>query len=262
MDNLFSIKGRTALITGGSRGIGEMIAEGFVKAGAKVYITARKAPDCLATAERLSEHGTCIALPGDASGADGAKTLAAEYLKHEDGLDILVNNAGAAWEAPFAEFPEAGWDKVMDLNVKTPFFLTQALFEALKSRGTGEKPSKVINIGSIDGLSINMIQAYSYSASKAGIIHLTKRMALELAQHNIIVSAIAPGAFPSKMNRVAADHADLVAQHVPSGRVGEASDMAGAAIFLASKAGDYVVGSTLAVDGGVTHARGGGGGIS
>ncbi len=262
MENLFSLEGRTALITGGSRGIGEMIAEGYVKAGVKTYITSRKAADCFATAERLAEFGTCIALPGDASGADGAKGLAAEFLKHESKLDILVNNAGAAWEAPFEEFPEAGWDKVMDLNVKTPFFLTQALFETLKSSGSADRPSKVINIGSIDGLSINMIQAYSYSASKAGIIHLTKRMALELAKHNIIVSAIAPGAFPSKMNRVAADHADLVAQHVPSGRVGVPEDMAGAAIFLASKAGDYVCGSTLAVDGGVTHARGGGGGIS
>ena len=258
MDNLFSLEGRTALITGGSRGIGEMIAEGFVRAGAKVYITARKAPDCMATAERLSEFGTCIALPGDAAGAAGAQALARQYLEHESSLDILVNNAGAAWGAPFAEFPESGWDKVMDLNVKTPFFLTQALFDALKANASAETPSKVINIGSIDGLSVNMMDTYSYHASKAGIIHLTKRMAVELAKDNVIVSAIAPGAFASQMNKVARDHADMVAEHVPSRRIGAPEDMAGAAIFLASRAGDYVVGSTLTVDGGVTHARGGG----
>lgn len=258
MDGLFSLQGRTALITGGSRGIGEMIAEGYLKAGAKVYITSRKAADCMGTAERLSEFGTCVALPGDASGADGAQALAKQYLEHEDRLDILVNNAGAAWGAPFEEFPEAGWDKVMDLNVKTPFFLTQALYPALKANATQDKPSKVINIASIDGLSVNMMETYSYAASKSGIIHLTKRLALELAKDNVIVSAIAPGAFASKMNKVARDHEDMVAQAVPSGRIGQPSDMAGAAIFLASNAGDYVVGSTLTVDGGVTHARGSG----
>lgn len=258
MDGLFSLKGRTALITGGSRGIGEMIAEGYLKAGAKVYITARKAADCMATAERLSEFGTCVALPGDASGADGARALAKQYLEHESTLDILVNNAGAAWGAPFEEFPESGWDKVMDLNVKTPFFLTQALYPALKARASAETPSKVINIASIDGLSVNMMQTYSYAASKSGIIHLTKRLALELAKDNVIVTAIAPGAFASQMNKVARDHEDMVAQAVPSGRIGQPEDMAGAAIFLASRAGDYVVGSTLTVDGGVTHARGSG----
>ncbi|BDX00855.1 SDR family oxidoreductase [Maricaulis maris] len=255
-DNLFSLEGRVALITGGSRGIGEMIAEGYVRAGAKVYITARKAPECLATAERLSEFGTCIALPGDASGADGAKALAAKFLEHESKLDILVNNAGAAWGAPLDEFPESGWDKVMDLNVKTPFFLIQALHSALKAAASPQQPAKVINIASIDGLSVNMMETYSYAASKSGIIHLTKRLGLEMAKEHINVTAIAPGAFASSMNKVARDHADMVSQGVPSGRVGEPSDMAGAAIFLASRAGDYVVGSTLVVDGGVAQARG------
>lgn len=255
-DNLFSLEGKTALITGGSRGIGEMIAEGYVRAGAKVYITARKAPECLATAERLSEFGTCIALPGDASGADGAKALAAKFLEHESKLDILVNNAGAAWGAPLDEFPESGWDKVMDLNVKTPFFLIQALHGALKAAASPQQPAKVINIASIDGLSVNMMETYSYAASKSGIIHLTKRLGLEMAKEHINVTAIAPGAFASSMNKVARDHADMVSQGVPSGRVGEPSDMAGAAIFLASRAGDYVVGSTLVVDGGVAQARG------
>jgi len=256
-DTLFSLKGRTALVTGGSRGIGEMIAEGYLRAGAKVYISARKAPDCLATAERLSELGECIALPADVSGADGAKALAAQYLERESTLDILVNNAGAAWGAPFEEFPESGWDKVMDLNVKSPFFLTQALFGALKAAGSAERPSKVINIASIDGLSVNMMETYSYAASKSGLVHLTKRMGLELVKSNVVVSGIAPGAFASSMNKAARDHADLVAQYVPSGRIGATEDMAGVAIFLASRAGDYVVGTTVAVDGGVMHTRAG-----
>ncbi len=255
MNDLFSLAGRTALVTGGSRGIGEMIAEGFVRAGAKVYITARKAGPCEATAQRLSEFGECIALPGDASGAAGARALAERYLALESELGILVNNAGAAWGAAFGGFPEAGWDKVMDLNVKTPFFLTQALYEALKAAGRGPHAAKVINIASIDGLSINMQDTYSYAASKAGLIHLTKRMALSLAKDNIIVSGIAPGAFPSEMNKVARDEGDRIAKDIPSGRIGVASDMAGAAIFLASTAGDYVVGATLPVDGGVSWTR-------
>jgi NAD(P)-dependent dehydrogenase (short-subunit alcohol dehydrogenase family) len=255
MHDLFSLEGRVALVTGGSRGIGEMIAEGFVRAGAKVYISARKAGPCEATAQRLAAFGACIALPTDASGAGGAKALAARYLEHEGKLDILVNNAGAAWGGKFGAFPEIGWDKVMDLNVKTPFFLTQDLYLALKAAATPERPSKVINIASIDGMSINMQDTYSYAASKAGLIHLTKRMALSLARDNIVVSGIAPGAFASDMNKVARDEGERLAKDIPSGRIGVASDMAGAAIFLASKAGDYVVGSTLAVDGGVSWTR-------
>jgi len=255
MNDLFSLEGRVALVTGGSRGIGEMIAEGFVRAGAKVYISARKAGPCEATAERLSRFGECVALPTDASGAGGAKALAARYLEHESKLDILVNNAGAAWGATFGAFPEIGWDKVMDLNVKTPFFLTQELYGALKAAGSAERPAKVINIASIDGMSINMQDTYSYAASKSGLIHLTKRMALSLAKDNIIVSGIAPGAFASEMNKVARDEGDRIARDIPSGRIGVASDMAGAAIFLASRAGDYVVGTTLAVDGGVSWTR-------
>ena len=255
MDKLFSLEGRTALITGGSRGIGEMIAEGFLIAGAKVYISARKAAQCEETAHRLSAFGTCIALPADASGAAGARLLATNYLAHEKTLDILVNNAGAAWGADFVSFPETGWDKVVDINMKTPFFLTQALHGALKSAGTTAKPSKVINIVSIDGLSVNMQETYSYAASKAGLIHLTKRMALGLAKDNIVVSAIAPGAFPSDMNKVARDDGDRLSKEIPAGRVGSKSDMAGAAIFLASSAGDYVLGSTIVVDGGAASTR-------
>ena len=253
-DNLFSLEGRVALITGGSRGIGEMIAEGYVRAGAKVYITARKAPECLATAERLSEFGTCIALPGDASGADGAKALAAKFLEHESKLDILVNNAGAAWGVPFEEFPESGWDKVMDLNVKSPFFLTQALHDMLKARASHDAPSKVINITSIDGMRLNPWETYSYHASKSALIYLTKRMAARLIEDAIIVTSLAPGAFASEMNRAARDHGDEVAKRIPMRRIGTDEDMAGAAIFLASRASDYVVGDTLVVDGGLVNA--------
>jgi NAD(P)-dependent dehydrogenase (short-subunit alcohol dehydrogenase family) len=256
MKDLFSLQGRTALITGGSRGIGRMIAEGFLHSGAKIYISARKGGALEETAAELAKIGPCTPLVVDASGADGAKAMAEAYLEHESKLDILVNNAGAAWGAPFEEFPESGWDKVVDLNMKTPFFLAQALHGAMKAAATKDRPAKIINIASIDGISVNMQETYSYAASKAGLIHLTKRMALRLINDNIVVSAIAPGAFASDMNRLARDHGDAVAQQIPARRIGEAEDMAGAAIYLASRAGDYVVGSTLIVDGGITYARG------
>ena len=256
MTDLFSLKGRVALVTGGSRGIGRMIAAGFMAYGARVYISSRKASACEQTAEELSKSGgTCIALPADASTLEGARSLAAAVIAREPKLDILVNNAGAAWLAEFDSFPEKGWDKVMELNLKTPFFLTQALTAALRAAATRTKPSKVINIASIDGVSVNPQETYSYAASKAGLIHLTKRMALRLVADNIVVSAIAPGAFKSDMNTQARDHEQEVAARIPANRVGTDEDMAGAAIYLASRAGDYVVGSTLIVDGGVTYAR-------
>ncbi|SDI27758.1 SDR family oxidoreductase [Variovorax sp. OV700] len=251
---LFSLKGRSALITGGSRGIGRMIAEGFLAQGARVYISARKAEACDQTAKELSAFGHCVSLPADVSTLEGAQALVDAYAKHEGSLDILVNNAGAAWGAPYDEFPESGWDKVVDLNLKTPFFLTKALTPMLKKAAT-DHLSKVINIASIDGISVNPQETYSYAASKAGLIQLTRRMALRLAQDRIVVSAIAPGAFASDMNKLARDHGDEVKERIPAGRIGTPEDMAGAAIYLASRAGDYVMGSTLVVDGGVTHAR-------
>ena len=253
-DQLFSLAGRSALVTGGSRGIGRMIAEGFLRAGARVYLSARKAAACDATARELSALGHCVSLPADVSSLDGVRQLVAAYRQHEPALDILVNNAGAAWGAPYAEFPESGWDKVVDLNLKTPFFLTQALTPLLEA-GAREQLAKVIHIASIDGISVNPWDTYSYAASKAGLIHLTKRMALELAPRRIAVSAIAPGPFASSMNKDARDHEAEVAARVPLGRIGSPDDMAGAAIFLASRAGDYVVGSTLVVDGGAAWAR-------
>lgn len=251
---LFSLKGRTALITGGSRGIGRMIAEGFLAQGAKVYISARKAAACDQAAKELSAFGPCISLPADVSTVEGAHALVAAYAQHEESLDILVNNAGAAWGAPYDEFPESGWDKVVDLNMKAPFFLTQALTPMLRKAAT-DHLAKVIHIASIDGLSVNPWETYSYAASKAGLIHLTRRMALRLAPDRIAVSAIAPGAFASDMNKEARDHGDEVKNRIPAGRIGTPEDMAGAAIFLASRAGDYVMGSTLVVDGGAAYGR-------
>ena len=258
--DLFSLQGRVALVTGGSRGIGKMIASGFLAQGAaKVYITARKAGPCEATAKQLTAEygGECIPLPIDISTMAGIEMLAAEIKQHEPKLDILVNNAGAAWSADFDEFPESGWDKVMNLNLKTPFFLTKALAAPLRAAATAEKPGKVINIASIYGIVINPMENYSYAASKSGLIHLTRRMATRLITENINVTAIAPGAFKSGMNKAARDHADEVAQRVPARRVGAEEDMAGVAIYLASRAGDYVVGATITVDGGVAYATAG-----
>ncbi|WP_375420569.1 SDR family oxidoreductase [uncultured Sphingomonas sp.] len=250
--NLFRLDNRVALITGGSRGIGKMIAAGFIAQGAKVYISSRKAPACEETAAELGPN--CISLPQDVSTVAGCKALAEQFAAHESKLDILVNNAGAAWGVPFEEFPEQGWDKVMDLNVKSPFFLTQALFNPLKAAASHERPGKVINITSIDGLRLNPWETYSYQASKAALIYLTKRMAARLIRDSINVTSIAPGAFASEMNRAARDHGDAVAQSIPAKRIGVDEDMAGTAIYLASRAGDYVIGETIAVDGGLVHA--------
>lgn len=258
--DLFSLKGRVALVTGGSRGIGKMIAEGFIDQGVKVYITARKAEACNRTAQELSRNGgSCISIPMDISNIAGIKALAAAITEREPKLDILVNNAGAAWGAPFDEFPEHGWDKVVNINAKTPFFLTQALKPALKAAASQAKPAKVINIASIDGIYLTHNETYSYVTSKAGLIQLTRLMAARLVLDHIYVTAIAPGAFKSDMNKATRDHADVVAKRIPSRRIGSDEDMAGAAIYLASRAGDYVIGSTLTVDGGVafaTQARG------
>lgn len=258
MNHLFSLKDRVALVTGGSRGIGKMIAKGFLAQGAaRVYITARKAAACNETAKELSAQGggECIPLPIDISTVAGADQLAAEIAKREKKLDILVNNAGAAWAAEMSEFPESGWDKVVDLNMKTPFFLTKALLPQLRAAASAEKPAKVINIASIDGIFVNPMETYPYAASKAGLIHLTRRMAAKLIKDYIVVTAIAPGPFASDMNKDARDHGDAVATRVPAGRIGDENDMAGAAIFLASRAGDYVVGSTLTVDGGIAFGK-------
>ena len=256
MKNLFSLEGRVALVTGGSRGIGYMITQGLLEFGcSRVYISARKAAQCDQAAKELSQFGECISIPGDVSTMEGIKALVAEIEKREGALDILVNNAGAAWGESWDTFPEAGWDKVVDLNLKAPFFLTRELTPLLKKGVRDGHLAKVINIASIDGISVNMLETYSYAGSKAGLIHMTKRMAVHLAKDGIIMTAIAPGAFASEMNKAARDHGDAISAGIPSGRIGTTEDMAGAAVYLASRAGDYVLGSTLVVDGGVTHVR-------
>ena len=251
-NKLFSLDGRVALVTGGQRGIGAMITEGFLAQGAKVYISGRKADQGEAAAAEFGDN--CTYIQGDISTYEGCKALAAEIASREEKLDILVNNAGVAWGEEYTSFSEGGWDKVMDTNVKGLFFLTQALHPQLKAAASFERPAKVINIASIDGLRVNPWETYSYQASKAAVVHLTRKMASKLGQEDIIMTAIAPGAFASTMNKAARDHEDKVEKGIPAKRIGRPEDMAAAALFLASSAGDYVVGSTLPVDGGVVNA--------
>jgi len=252
MKNLFDVSGKVALVTGGSRGIGEMIAEGYVANGVKTYISARKADACDATAARLSKQGECISIPADLSTLEGVTALAEEIKSRERQLDILVNNAGATWGASIDEFPEAAWDKVMDINVKGPFFLTQALLPLLEASASAEDPARIINLGSIDGLNVNKLGTYSYGPSKAAMHHLTRTLASHLADRFITANAIAPGPFPSKMTAgVQKAMGDEITENVPLKRWGEPADMAGAAIYLASKAAAYVSGVVIAVDGGI-----------
>ena len=260
LQNLFSIEGRIALVTGGSRGIGEMIAAGFLANGAKVYISSRKADVCEATATRLVREfgGECISLPANLADMEGIDTLAAELARREGRLDILVNNAGVSWGAPLDEFPEIGWDKVMDTNVKGAFFLTQRLLPLLESAATAEEPARVINIGSIDGIKTPIFDNFSYGPSKAAIHHLTRVLAAHLVKRNVIVNAIAPGPFPTWMlstgvgtgGDVKGTDWDAVGRNNPRGRVGTPEDIAGLAIFLSSRAGAFTVGEVITCDGG------------
>jgi NAD(P)-dependent dehydrogenase (short-subunit alcohol dehydrogenase family) len=253
LHSLFNLDSKVAVVTGGSRGIGKMIVEGYLAAGcARIYISARKVDQIEAT---IAEFGDkVIGLPCDLSTVAGCESLAAQIAEREPKVDILVNNAGAAWGAEFGTVKESQWDRVMDLNVKGLFFLTQALHPQLKAAATFDRPGKVINIASIDGLKLNPWPTYAYQASKAAVIHLTRRLAAELIPDNIQVTGIAPGAFQSDMNTAARDHADTVSKGIPFPRIGTAEDMAGLAIFLASRAGDYIVGDTVACDGGIVNA--------
>jgi len=256
LDDLFSISGKVAVVTGGSRGIGLMIARAYVEAGARVYISSRKADVCDAVATELSQHGECFSIPADLSTMPGVEHLANEVASREDALHILVNNAGAAWGAPMEEFPSDGFDKVWLLNVKGVFFLTVRLLPQLRAAGTADDPARVINVGSIDGIRVPDLQNYPYSAAKAGVHMLTRHMAHHLVKENVTVNAIAPGLFPSQMTKFLfqniADTEDI--GFIPRGRAGHPEDMAGIAIFLASRAGAYVTGGVMAVDGGVsTH---------
>ncbi|MFP5449847.1 MAG: 3-oxoacyl-ACP reductase [Caulobacterales bacterium 32-67-6] len=251
MKNLFSVEGKVVLVTGGSRGIGEMIARGYVENGAKVYISSRKAEVCDRVAEELSEYGTCISLPFDLGGMAGIEGLANAIKERESRLDVLVNNAGATWGAPIDEYPEDGWDKTVDLNVKSIFFLTQKLLPLLRAAATAEEPSRVINIASVNGIEPPTLETYAYSTSKAGCIMLTRHLAKRLAPEHILVNAIAPGPFPSKMMAATlAQAGDAIAKSNPRGRIGQPEDIAGVAIFLSSRASAYTTGAVVPCDGG------------
>ncbi len=260
LENLFSIQGKVAVVTGGSRGIGEMIAAGFLANGAKVYISSRKAEACHATAKRLVERygGECIAIPANLADLSGVDALTAELKGHEDRVDILVNNAGVSWGAELEAFPELGWDKVMDTNVKGVFFLTQRLLPLLEAGATPEDPARVINIGSIDGIKTPVFDNFSYGPSKAAVHALTRQLASHLVQRNILVNAIAPGPFPTWMlstgvgggGDVEATDWDAVGKVNPRGRVGTPEDIAGLAIFLSSRASAFTVGEVISCDGG------------
>ena len=256
MNKLFDITGKVALVTGGSRGIGEMIAEGFVKNGVKTFITSRKAEQCDETANRLAKFGECISIPADLTNNEEIKKVKSKVESESNTLNILVNNAGAVWAADFDDFPENGWDKVMDTNVKAMFFLTQQFIKLLEKSGSNDDPSRVINIGSIDGIGIPRAETYSYPSSKAAVHQLTRVMANRLANRNININAIAPGPFESKMMKSTLQNfSDEIINSVPRKRIGRPEDMAGASIFLSSKASAYITGIVMPVDGGSLIAR-------
>ena len=252
MKNLFSVAGKVVLVTGGSRGIGLMIARGFVENGARVYISARKADACNAAAAELSKLGTCISVPADVAESAEVERLAREIAAREPALHVLVNNAGANWGAPLAEYPDSAWDKVLGVNVKAVFNLTRALLPQLEKAATAADPARVINIGSIDGLTAPDLETYAYSASKAAVHHLTRVLAKKLAPRKITVNAVAPGPFESKMMaQTLKSFGKLIIESCPLKRIGEPEDMAGVTIYLASRAGAYVTGAVIPVDGGI-----------
>jgi NAD(P)-dependent dehydrogenase (short-subunit alcohol dehydrogenase family) len=246
--DLFDLSGKKALVTGGTRGIGLMIARGLLDAGASVVISSRGEEACAKAVAELSAHGTVTAVPADLQTVEECDRLASQV----DELDILVNNAGATWGESIEAFPESAWDKVLNLNLKSPFFLTKALLAALEARGTHDDPSRVINIGSIDGLHVSSLPTYSYAASKSGVHHLTRMLARDLGPRHITVNAVAPGPFESKMMAATLEtFGDSIAAAAPLRRIGRPDDMAGVAVFLASRAGSYVTGAVIPVDGGI-----------
>jgi NAD(P)-dependent dehydrogenase (short-subunit alcohol dehydrogenase family) len=259
--NLFGLSGKIAVVTGGSRGIGFMIAAGLVTNGVTTYITSRKAADCDAAAAELdamSDTASCVSIPADLSTAHGVSGFAAQLRDHTDTVDVLVNNAGAAWGAPLGEFPEAGFDKVMNINVKAPFMLTQELLPELEAGATADDPGRVIMIGSIDGIRVPLGDNYSYSAAKAGVHMLARHLGAHVVGRHITVNSIAPGPFESKMMEYMLadeDSRQLVESNVPRGRIGTAEDVAGTVIFLASRAGAFTTGATVPVDGGISTIR-------
>lgn len=256
--DLFSLAGRSALVTGGAKGLGRMIAEGLLRAGASVTITSRDAKAGEAAAREMAALGACTALAADLVTAEAAVDLVARYRAQADGLDILVNNAGKTWGAPIESFPDKAWPSIMAVNVQAPFTMVRELLPELTASGTPENPSRVINIGSAAGVSIEPLQAYSYSASKAAIHQLSRQLAADLADRNITVNAVLPGFFPTSMTAHLRDGEtpkDLIGRRIPLGRMGRAQDIAGVVVFLASEAGAYVTGAEIPVDGGVVGCR-------
>jgi NAD(P)-dependent dehydrogenase (short-subunit alcohol dehydrogenase family) len=253
---LFSLEGKVALVTGGSRGIGKMIAQGYVEYGARVYVSSRGAEACEETAAELSKVGTCIALPADLSSQAEAQRVAAELAGREQAVHILVNNAGANWGAPIEDYPDKAWDKVLALNLKAVFHLTVAMLPQLEAAATADDPARVINIGSVDGIQVPLLETYAYSSSKAAVHHLTRVLARKLAERNITVNAVAPGPFESKMMAATLEKfGDGIAASCPRKRIGTPEDMAGVAIYLASRAGAYVTGAVIPVDGGISTTK-------
>jgi NAD(P)-dependent dehydrogenase (short-subunit alcohol dehydrogenase family) len=251
VSTLFSIRDKIALVTGGSRGIGLMIARGYVEAGATVYIASRSAEVCDAVAEELSAVGRCISLPTDLSTMEGVQSLCSQLTEREEKLHILINNAGAAWGEPIETFPEEGFDKITNLNLKSLFFLTRELLPLLEKAASADDPARVINIGSIDGLRVPFVPNFSYAAAKAAVHHLTRMLAVHLGGRKITVNAVAPGFFPSKMTRhLLENYREKFEEACPLGRIGEPADMAGIAVFLASRAASYINGAVIPVDGG------------
>ncbi len=253
--DLFDLTGKVAVVTGGTRGIGLMMARGLLQAGASVYISSRKPEAGKAAAEELAKYGVVLSIPADLAREEECLRLAAEVDRNEEGVHVLVNNAGTNWGAPLAEFPSLGWDKVVDLNLKTPFYLTRAFLPLLTAAGTADDPARVINVGSIDGLRVPEFQTYSYAASKAGLHQLTRVLARELGPRHITVNAVAPGPFESKMMAATlAAHGDEIAAASPLGRIGRPDDMAGVAVFLSGRGSAYITGAVIPVDGGIWAA--------
>lgn len=255
IESLFGVAGKVAVVTGGSRGIGAMIASGLVRAGCRVYITARKKEACDAKAAELSAYGECISVPANLASHDGVARLTGLLAEREDRLHILVNNAGATWGAPLEQYPPDAFDKVWSINVKAPFDLTVGCLPLLRAAASADDPARVINIGSVDGLTTSAVQHYAYSSSKAGVHMLTQHLARELAGESVTVNALAPGPFESKMMAWALDDPATrsgIEERVPLGRIGHPDDMAGAAIYLSSRAGRYLTGVVIPVDGGIT----------
>ena len=248
---LFDVTDKVVVVTGGTRGIGRMIAGGFVAGGADVIVSSRKADACEATAAELSVHGRCRAIPADLSTEDGARGLAEAVAALTDHVDVLVNNAGATWGAPLAEHDDASWSRVLDLNVEGVFHTTKFLLPLLQAAGSTDDPARVINIGSIDGIHTPLLETYSYSASKAAVHQLTRHLAKHLAPE-VTVNAVAPGPFESKMMAATlAAAGEQIAASAPLKRIGRPDDMAGVALFLASRAGAYLTGTVIPVDGGI-----------